>query len=188
MAHRIARTLTTALALAFLSLTLARAQDQHSLANHPAVDTLHTWEHAQYVGATRKEYLRHHHGPAHAPYRLPRPVPLRRPTRLQALFQQTPHLHASKEVAALTTPSDDGLKLRIVLALNGVAAAAIWGTVVLASTCIPCAVATGVAAFLFLVAAGGILAADDQPETLLYLAPGQKLQVKGYIEQGHPSH
>jgi hypothetical protein len=83
-----------------------------------------------------------------------------------------------QEIAALITPGDKDFKLRGVLVVNGVAAAAIWGTVVLAATCIPCAVATGVAALFILGAAGAILIADDQPEAILYLAPGQTLQVK----------
>ena len=64
-----------------------------------------------------------------------------------------------------------------VLAASGAAA---WGTGVLASVCIPCAAVTGVAAlFLFMMAPGAAMAADgDSSDTLLYIAPGQKLKVK----------
>ena len=186
MAHRIIRTLATILALTFLSQTLALGQDQPTPAPPPAVDNLHTWDHAQSWALSAKNIL---------------VITMAQPThriacRVQSftvdqLACKSPfgksRIYKPQEVAALTTPSDDGFKLRFVLALNGVAAAAIWGTVVLASTCIPCAVATGVAALLFFGAAGAVLIGDDQPETLLYLAPGQKLQLKGYIEEGHQS-
>jgi len=56
--------------------------------------------------------------------------------------------------------------------------AAIWGTVVLAPVCPPCAVGTGIAAFLIFGATGAVLIGDDMPDRLLYLAPGQTLQVE----------
>jgi len=83
-----------------------------------------------------------------------------------------------QQVVALILPGDDGLKLRLVLGLNGGLGAAIWGTVVLAATCPACAVATGVAALFFFGAAGAVLIGDDQPDRLLYLAPGQQLTGK----------
>jgi hypothetical protein len=92
-------------------------------------------------------------------------------------------IYKPQEVAALITPGDNDLKLRLVLGLNVALAAAIWGTVVLAPTCPPCAVGTGIAAFFFFGAAGGVLIGDDQPNQLIYLAPGQTLNKKlGYVK------
>ena len=72
----------------------------------------------------------------------------------------------------------------MVLGLNGGLGAAIWGAVVLAATCPVCAVATGIAAYFFFGAAGAILIGDDQPDRLLYLAPGQELSRKlGYVQR-----
>ena len=64
-----------------------------------------------------------------------------------------------------------------VLAAGG---AATWGTVVLASVCPVCAVATGVAAlFLYVVAPlTAMLTEGDSGDSLLYLAEGQHLQVR----------
>jgi hypothetical protein len=87
-------------------------------------------------------------------------------------------VHKSADIAALITPDDEDVRLRIVLALNGASAAAAWGTLILAPVCIPCAVATGVVAAALFFANGAILMADGQPETLLYLAPNQQLQIK----------
>jgi hypothetical protein len=90
--------------------------------------------------------------------------------------------YTPEQIAALILPGDAGSKIPVVIGLNVGLGAAIWGTVVLTATCPACAVGTGIAAFLLFVVAGGILAADDQPDTLLYLAPGQHLSRKlGYI-------
>lgn len=89
-----------------------------------------------------------------------------------------------QQVVALLLPGDGGSKLPFVLGFNGAGAAAIWGTVILAATCPVCAVATGIAALLIFGAAGAVLIADDQPDHLLYRAPGQQLSGKlGYIQR-----
>jgi hypothetical protein len=94
-----------------------------------------------------------------------------------------PRTYLPNQVVALILPGDGALKLKLMLGLNGGIGAAIWGTVVLAAACPACAVATGVAALLLFCAAGAIGMADDQPNRLLYLAPGQKLSRKiGYVE------
>jgi hypothetical protein len=87
----------------------------------------------------------------------------------------SPRTYLPQQVVALILPGDEGLRLPFVLGLNVGAGAAIWGTVVLAATCPARAVVTGIAALLILGAAGAVLMADDQPERLLYLAPGQQL-------------
>jgi hypothetical protein len=84
------------------------------------------------------------------------------------------------EVAALILP---GVHTRWYLYAAGfltAGGAATWGTVVLASVCIPCAAATAVAAFfLYWMAPMSAMATDgDTADTLLYLAPGQSLKVK----------
>jgi hypothetical protein len=95
-----------------------------------------------------------------------------------------PRTYLRKQVVAVLVPGDDDLRLRLVLGFNGAGAAAIWGTVVLAATCPVCAVATGIAALLIFGAAGAVLIADDQPDHLVYLAPGQQLSGKlGYVQR-----
>jgi hypothetical protein len=96
----------------------------------------------------------------------------------------SPRVYVPQQILAVILPGDDDLKLRLVLGLNGGLGAAIWGTVVLAATCPACAVATGIAAFFFFGAAGAVLIGDDQPNRLLYLAPGQQLSPKlGYVDR-----
>jgi hypothetical protein len=181
MAHPIARTLITALALALaltlLSQSLALAQNQTTTVYLPAGGTFHTWNDAS----------------AHTPYgRKIFVVTVAQPThretcRIQSftvdrLVCQGPfgrtRIHKPQDVAALILPGEFDLKLRLLLGFDGASAAAAWGTLVLAATCIPCAVATGVVALFFFGASGAILIGDDQPDALLYLAPGQQLQVK----------
>jgi hypothetical protein len=98
-----------------------------------------------------------------------------------------PRTYLPQQVLALIVPGDGRAKLWFVLGINGGMGTAIWGTVVLAAACPACAVATGVAAFLLFVVAAGVLAADDQPDRLLYGAPGQKLSRKlGYVQYREP--
>lgn len=194
MAHSITRTLTTILALTLLSQTLTHAQDQPTLAQPPAadpptVDIIHipnvapsTWEYApSRAPSGRKIFV----------------ISMARPThriacRVQSFtvdqlackrpFGKT-RIYKPQQIAALILPGDDDLKLRLVLGFNGALGAAIWGTVVLAPICPPCAVGTGIAALFFFGAAGATLIGDDQPDSLLYLAPGQTLNKKlGYVK------
>jgi hypothetical protein len=93
------------------------------------------------------------------------------------------HTYLPQQVLALILPGDDDLRLRLVMGFNGGLAVAIWGTVVLAATCPACAVATGIVALMLFSGAGAILIGDDQPDRLLYLAPGQHLSGKlGYVQ------
>ena len=80
-----------------------------------------------------------------------------------------------QQVIALILPGDHDLKLRLLFGLNSGSGAAIWGTIVLAAICPACAAATAVVAIVFLCAAGAVLMGDEQPDRLLYLAPGQQL-------------
>jgi hypothetical protein len=83
-----------------------------------------------------------------------------------------------QQIIALILPGDRGYKLRALFALNGSLGGAIWGTVVLAATCPGCAAATAVVALVLFCAAGAIAMGDEQPDHLLYLAPGQQLTGK----------
>lgn len=84
-----------------------------------------------------------------------------------------PRAYLLRQVLALMIPGDEGMKLPFVLGANAGLGAAIWGTVVLAAACPACAVATGIAAFLFFDAAAVVLIADDTPDRVIYLAPGE---------------
>lgn len=83
-----------------------------------------------------------------------------------------------QQVLALIVPGDGNLSLKLLLAFNAGLGASIWGTVVLAATCPACAAATAFAALFCFAAAGATLIGDDQPDMLLYRAPGQDLSRK----------
>jgi hypothetical protein len=95
-----------------------------------------------------------------------------------------PRTYLPQQIVALLLPGDGDLKLQLALLLNAGLGAAIWGTVVLAAPCPACAAATGIVALLLFGAAGAILIGDDQPNSLLYFAPGQQLSRKlGYVQR-----
>jgi hypothetical protein len=83
-----------------------------------------------------------------------------------------------QQAIALILPGDERSRIAVVLGLNGGLGAAIWGTVVLAAACPACAVGTGIAAFICFGFAGAVLMTDDQPDRLIYLAPGRQLSRK----------
>ena len=84
------------------------------------------------------------------------------------------------DVAALIKPGEHTPVLLLFVSFLAGTGAATWGTVVLAGVCPVCAVATGItAAVLFILADGsGFLADGDYADSLLYLAAGQRLQVR----------
>jgi hypothetical protein len=91
--------------------------------------------------------------------------------------------YLAQQVAALILPGDGGIKLWMMLLGNADLGAAIWGTVVLAATCPVCAALTGLDAASALVGAWVAPFGDDQPDRLLYLAPGQRLSRKfGHVK------
>ncbi|HEY5055788.1 MAG TPA: hypothetical protein VII58_06485 [Acidobacteriaceae bacterium] len=95
-------------------------------------------------------------------------------------FHQT-RIYKPQDVAALTMSGDKRFKIHDLpelLFANAVAGAGAWGTIVLAPACPLCAAATAFEALVMLIVAGDIALPDDRPESLLYLAPGQTLQVK----------
>jgi hypothetical protein len=94
------------------------------------------------------------------------------------------HGHATayraNDVAALISPGTHTRWSLYAAGFLAASGAATWGTVVLASVCVPCAVVTGVAAiFLCWMAPASAMATDgDTSDKLLYLAPGETLKVK----------
>jgi hypothetical protein len=176
MPRRTVCSILTFLALALVPATIALAQSP-TLPEPPAITFSNTWQIAQSAGSSKSKLF---------------VVTLDQPHRQQICRIKSftldklvcsraiggPRTYLPEQVAALILPGDDDLKLRLGLGLNGGLAAAIWGTVVLAAPCPPCAAATGLVALLIFGAAGAVLSADDQPDRLLYLAPGQQLTGK----------
>lgn len=176
MAHQIFRRIPSLFALALVSATVALAQSPSSREDiGPAAND--SWQTAQSAGPSRGELI---------------VVTLNQPRRRQACRIQSftgdklvcsrefgrPRTYLPQQVLALILPGDHGLKIHMVLWTNAALAAAIWGTVVLAATCPACAAATGVAALCLFAAATAILIGEEQPDRLLYLAPGQQLTGK----------
>ena len=186
MHQRTNRSILSLFALAVASAAVAVAQQSSTSTETlgiPGNSTDSTWQVAQSLGSTKGKLF---------------VATVDQPQRLQVCHVQSftldklvctrpigsPRVYLPLQVLAVILPGDDDLKLRLVLGFNGGLGAAIWGTVVLAATCPACAVATGIAAFFFFSAAGAVLIGDDQPNRLLYLAPGQQLSPKlGYIER-----
>lgn len=186
MAHRIIHTLTTVLALTLISQTLVHAQDQPAPANPPSTDVVRIplapgqtqrWDYlSQQASSGRKVFVITIAQPTHRIACRIRSVTVDQ-LACKGPFGTT-HTYKSQDVAALITPDDEDVRRWFLLGFNGASAAAAWGTLILSATCIPCAVATGVLAAALFFANGAVLIADGQPETLLYLAPGQALHVK----------
>jgi len=91
-----------------------------------------------------------------------------------------PTIYKAEDVAAIIEPGEHSrwhLYSIGFLAASGLTA---WGTAVVASICLPCAIAPGFAAFfLFWMAPAMAMGSDgDSPDKLLYIAPGQTLRVK----------
>jgi hypothetical protein len=178
MLERTIRSILALFVIALFSATISLAQSPTS-PETPTIPTRtsNTWQAAQLAGPSKGKFF---------------VVTLGQPHRRQACRIQSftldklvcsraigpPRAYLPQQVVALLLPGDDDLRLGLVLGLNGGLAAAIWGTVVLAATCPACAVATGIVALLLLSTAGVILTVDDQPDRLLYLAPGQQLTGK----------
>lgn len=88
--------------------------------------------------------------------------------------------YRAEDVAALVRRGTHTRWYLYAAAFLGAGGAATWGTVLLASVCAPCAVLTGVAAvLLYWMAPMSAMATDgDSPDKLLYLAPGQSLDLQ----------
>jgi len=85
-----------------------------------------------------------------------------------------------QQVVALILPGDQYSKLSKVLWAVGFSefGAAIWGSVVLAATCPACGVAAGIGTVFYFGMAALFASGEEQPDRVLYLAPGQKLTGK----------
>lgn len=85
-----------------------------------------------------------------------------------------------QQVVALILPGDQYSKLSRVLWAVGFSefGAAIWGSVVLAATCPACGVAAGIGTVFYFGMAALFASGEEQPDRVLYLAPGQKLTGK----------
>ncbi len=181
MHQRIVRRIITLFAMVLISATVALAQS-HFSTSIQAIPTSNSWQGAQQVGSSKGKLF---------------VVTLDQPHRRQTCRIQsfTPdklvcfralggsRTYLPEQVVALILPGDGHLRLWLVLGLNSGLGTAIWGTVVFAAACPGCAVATGIAALCFFLAAGAVLIGDDQPDRLLYLAPGERLSHKlGYVQ------
>ncbi len=181
MPQRSIRSILVLFAVALVSATIAIAQPPASTEAH-AIHTSNTWQIAQSVGPSKGKLF---------------VITVDQPDRKQSCRIQSftvdklvcsraiggPRTYLPQQIVALILPGDGDLKLRLLLGLNGGLAAAIWGTVVLVATCPPCAVATGIVALVLFNAAGAVLIGDDEPDHLLYLAPGQRLSGKlGFVQ------
>jgi hypothetical protein len=175
------RQIFTVLAIALVSASISRAQSTTS-PDVLAIPARNAWHVAQQAGPSQGKLF---------------VVTLDQPQHRKACHIQSftsdklvcsraiggTHTYLPQQVLALILPGDDGLKIRLVLGFNVGLGAAVWGTVVLAATCPVCAVATSIVALFFFGAAGATLIGDDQPDRLLYLAPGQHLSGKlGYVQ------
>jgi len=176
MIQRAIRRIVSLFALAFILGMIAFAQSPTSPEAHAAT-TKNTWQGAQLVGSSKGKLLV-----------VTRNQPQRWQTcRIQSFTPDTlvcsrilgrPRSYLPEQVLALIIPGDNSLKIRLLAGFNVGLASAIWGTVVLVATCPACAVATSVVALLLFCAAGAVLVGDDQPDQLLYLAPGERLSGK----------
>ncbi len=181
MHQRTIRRIIVVIALVFVSAAIAVAQSSTS-PEVPAIPTRNNWQIAQSVSSAQGKLF---------------VVTLDQPNRRQTCHIRSftidklvcsraiggSRAYLPQQIVALILPGDGDLKLRLLLGFNGGLGAAIWGTVVLAATCPPCAVATGIVAFALFSAAGATLYGDDQPDRLLYLAPGQELSGKlGFVQ------
>ena len=86
--------------------------------------------------------------------------------------------YKASEIAALIVPGDFAARVGFAIGFTGATAVVAWQAFVLAATCTPCAVGVAIGAFLLFVVDAGLQAADPVNDALLYLAPGQTLQVK----------
>lgn len=185
MSHRITRITSTLVNLALASAAIAFAQSPapHEIFTIPLrSSSISNWEVAQQVGSSNGKL-----------FVVTLDQPERKQTcRIHAFTKEklicyralgSSRTYSPQQVLALILPGDGCLKLRLAIGLNAALGTAIWGTVVFVATCPGCAVAAGIAALVFFIAAAGILAADDQPDRLLYLAPEHQLTGKlRYVE------
>jgi hypothetical protein len=86
--------------------------------------------------------------------------------------------YLKQQIAALLLPGDAFSPTELFIGFNAGLGASIWATVVLVATCPVCAAGTAFAALVFFELAGLTAFTDDQPERLVYRAPGLKPSLK----------
>lgn len=151
MTLRITRSIFTIISLALFSTMsgLAQSSNPTELVTTPVSNNaLNDWRAAQQAGPSKGKLL---------------VVTLDQPDRRQTCriksftpnklvcsrpFSRT-QTYLPQQVLALILPGDRGLRLPLWLGFNAGLGASIWGTVVLATACPACAVATGIAALFF---------------------------------------
>lgn len=181
MAHRITRTLITTFALTLIFASLAHAQNVQPWASWPpSTPRSDTFRGAMALGPTQGKLF---------------VVTIAHPKQKQTCRIQSfkedqlvcsrsrgraPIVYRAQDVAALITPGEHTNVVAWFLGYVGVGAGAITGAVFLASVTIIGAVPVAIAGGFILLMAPltGMFADDDCPDTVLYLAPGQQLQVK----------
>jgi hypothetical protein len=181
MHQQTVRSILTLFVLALVPATIALSQATTSI-EVPVTGASESWQVAQLTGPSKGKL-----------FVVTFDQPNRRQTcRIQSFSAERlvcsravggPRAYLQQQVVALIIPGNSGLMRRMVLGFAGGSATAIWGTVVLASICPPCAVAAGSAAFGIWGVPVSIICRHYKPDRLLYLASGQKLNKKlGYIQ------
>ena len=176
MPQRFIRSILILFALALVSATIAQAQSSTS-SEAPVVPDRNNWQLAQSVGSSKGKLF---------------VVTADQPDRKQTCHIQSftidklvcsraiggPRTYLPQQIVALILPSAS--RLRSGLGFNLALGAAILGNIVIMAACPVCGVAIGIAT---LVLFGAALIRDDQPNRLLYLAPGQQLSKKlGFVQ------
>jgi hypothetical protein len=175
MAYGIIRSISIALAIELLSPSLVHAQGQPVPASPTTADPLQNWEYASLRARPKSKVL---------------VITMAQPTRRSVCRINSiesdrlvckdwfgkDRIYKPREVAALVVRGDGGLQTRLWIGFNAASGFAAWGTYVLAPICIPCAAATAFAAFAFLTFAGAVAYCDDQPDSLVYLAPNLQIE------------
>jgi hypothetical protein len=175
MAHGTIRRIVTLSAFALVSTTVTLAQSP-ALRETAVIPISNTWQGAQLAFPAKSKLI---------------VVTLDKPNRRQTCHLRSytadelvcsrafggPRTYLRQQVVALILPGDRLSKLFFVIG-SCEFGAAIWGSVVLAATCPACGVGTGIAAFFYFGVAALFVTGDDQPDRLLYLAPGQQLSRK----------
>lgn len=189
MPQRTIRSFSIVIALACLFATVTRAQSPHPIdlpaaipAPHPDM-TIHTatpaegWDVARSASSSAGRIL---------------VITTDKPNRKQSCRVQSftdekivcsrafgdSRTYLKQQIAALILPGDAFSPTELFIGFNAGLGASIWATVVLVATCPVCAAATAFAALVFFELAGLTAFTDDQPERLLYRAPGLKPNLK----------
>ena len=170
MFQRILRSIVLMAAAAFVSFAPALAQSDQEIALSGAATG--SWETAQAVLAGKGKLI---------------VITAEQPRRRQVCHVQSfaaeklvcrsgigrTRTYLPDRIAAVILPGDRVLTISLLAGFNAGLGASIWGTVILAAACPLCAAGTAAAALLFFDLAGATVFTGEDPERLVYLAPGQ---------------